>query len=42
MIDAVKAGAIKHFFLIGGCDGAAPGAITIPTSPTTPRTIPCC
>ncbi|WP_026440224.1 hydroxylamine reductase [Acidocella facilis] len=25
VIDAVKAGAIKHFFLIGGCDGAAPG-----------------
>jgi hydroxylamine reductase len=25
IIDAVKAGAIKHFFLIGGCDGAKPG-----------------
>ena len=25
VIDAVKAGAIKHFFLVGGCDGAAPG-----------------
>ncbi|WP_035352764.1 hydroxylamine reductase [Edaphobacter aggregans] len=25
VIDAVKGGAIKHFFLIGGCDGAAPG-----------------
>ena len=25
MIDAVKAGAIKHFFLVGGCDGAKPG-----------------
>lgn len=25
VIDAVKAGAIKHFFLIGGCDGAVPG-----------------
>lgn len=25
VIDAVKAGDIKHFFLIGGCDGAAPG-----------------
>jgi hydroxylamine reductase len=25
VIGAVKAGAIKHFFLIGGCDGAAPG-----------------
>jgi hydroxylamine reductase len=23
--DAVKAGAIKHFFLVGGCDGAKPG-----------------
>ena len=25
VIDAVKAGAIKHFFLIGGCDGAKSG-----------------
>jgi hydroxylamine reductase len=25
VIDAVKAGELKHFFLIGGCDGAAPG-----------------
>ncbi|HQT46714.1 MAG: hydroxylamine reductase [Acidocella sp. 20-63-7] len=25
VIDAVKTGAIEHFFLIGGCDGAAPG-----------------
>ena len=25
VIDAVKAGAIKHFFLIGGCDGAKGG-----------------
>ncbi|MCL2350919.1 MAG: hydroxylamine reductase [Firmicutes bacterium] len=25
IIDAVKAGAIRHFFLVGGCDGAAPG-----------------
>ncbi|MCB1614608.1 MAG: hydroxylamine reductase [Pseudomonadales bacterium] len=25
VVDAVKQGAIKHFFLIGGCDGAAPG-----------------
>ncbi len=25
IIDAVKAGTIKHFFLIGGCDGAKPG-----------------
>ncbi len=25
IIDAVKNGAIKHFFLIGGCDGARPG-----------------
>jgi hydroxylamine reductase len=25
VVDAVKAGAIKHFFLVGGCDGAAPG-----------------
>ncbi|MGE4482230.1 hydroxylamine reductase [Acidocella sp.] len=25
VIDAVKKGDIRHFFLIGGCDGAAPG-----------------
>ena len=25
VIDAVKAGAIKHFLLVGGCDGAKPG-----------------
>lgn len=25
VIDAVKSGGIKHFFLVGGCDGAAPG-----------------
>ena len=25
LIDAVKAGTIKHFFLVGGCDGARPG-----------------
>ena len=25
IVDAVKAGAIRHFFLIGGCDGARPG-----------------
>jgi hydroxylamine reductase len=25
VIDAVKAGQIRHFFLIGGCDGARPG-----------------
>ena len=25
VIDAVKVGAIKHFFLVGGCDGAKPG-----------------
>ncbi len=25
VIDAVKAGQIRHFFLIGGCDGAKPG-----------------
>lgn len=24
IIDAVKAGAIRHFFLVGGCDGAKP------------------
>ncbi|WP_449240913.1 hydroxylamine reductase [Desulfoscipio gibsoniae] len=24
VIDAVKSGAIKHFFLVGGCDGARP------------------
>ena len=25
VIEGVKSGAIRHFFLIGGCDGAAPG-----------------
>ncbi|MGC9271797.1 hydroxylamine reductase [Acidiphilium sp.] len=25
VIDAVKSGVLSHFFLIGGCDGAAPG-----------------
>ena len=25
VVDAVKSGAIKHFFVIGGCDGAKPG-----------------
>jgi hydroxylamine reductase len=25
IVEAVKTGAIKHFFLIGGCDGAKPG-----------------
>ena len=25
VVEAVKAGALKHFFLIGGCDGAKPG-----------------
>jgi hydroxylamine reductase len=25
VIDAVKEGAIRHFFLVGGCDGARPG-----------------
>ncbi|GHV79622.1 hydroxylamine reductase [Spirochaetia bacterium] len=25
IIEAVKAGVIKHFFLVGGCDGAEPG-----------------
>ena len=25
IIDAVKSGAIKHFFLVGGCDGTKPG-----------------
>lgn len=25
VIEAVKEGAIKHFFLVGGCDGARPG-----------------
>lgn len=25
IIDAVKSGKISHFFLVGGCDGAAPG-----------------
>ena len=25
ILDAIKQGAIKHFFLVGGCDGAKPG-----------------
>ncbi len=25
VVDGVKSGAIKHFFLVGGCDGARPG-----------------
>ncbi len=25
VIEAVKGGDIRHFFLVGGCDGAAPG-----------------
>jgi len=25
IIEAVKAGAVRHFFLVGGCDGAKPG-----------------
>jgi hydroxylamine reductase len=25
IVDAVKSGAISHFFLVGGCDGAKPG-----------------
>ena len=25
VIEAVKSGAIRHFFLVGGCDGARPG-----------------
>jgi hydroxylamine reductase len=25
VIEAVKGGAVKHFFLVGGCDGAKPG-----------------
>ena len=25
VVDAVKSGEIKHFFLVGGCDGAEPG-----------------
>lgn len=25
VVEAVKGGAIKHFFLVGGCDGAMPG-----------------
>ncbi|MDR3085902.1 MAG: hydroxylamine reductase, partial [Christensenellaceae bacterium] len=25
IVQAVKSGAVKHFFLVGGCDGARPG-----------------
>ena len=32
VVDAVKAGAIRHFFLIGGCDGARPGRNYTPNS----------
>ena len=31
VVVAVKSGAIKHFFLIGGCDGARRAATTTPT-----------
>ena len=33
MIDAVKSGAIRRFFLVGGCDGARPAATTTPNLP---------
>lgn len=36
VIDAVKSGAIKHFFLVGGCDGASRDAIIIPNLKQTP------
>jgi len=32
VIEAVKTGAVKHIFLVGGCDGAAPAATTTPIS----------
>lgn len=25
VVDAVKSGAVRHFFLVGGCDGARTG-----------------
>lgn len=25
VLDAVKSGAVRHIFLVGGCDGAKPG-----------------
>ena len=25
VVEAVKSGQIRHFFLVGGCDGARPG-----------------
>ena len=25
IVEAVKSGKLRHFFLIGGCDGARPG-----------------
>jgi len=25
VVEAIKSGAVKHFFLVGGCDGARPG-----------------
>lgn len=33
VIEAVSSGAIKHFYLIGGCDGALEGATTTRKSP---------
>ncbi len=39
VIDAVKTGAIKRFFLIGGCDGAKPGRNYYPNSPRPCRRI---
>jgi hydroxylamine reductase len=31
VIDAVKAGKLRHIFLVGGCDGARPAATTTPS-----------
>ena len=33
VIDAVKAGQIRHFFLVGGCDGAKSAVTTTPSLP---------
>ena len=32
IVDAVKSGAIRHFFLVAGCDGARSQAVTITPS----------
>ena len=40
VVDGVKSGAIRHFFLVGGCDGARPAAIITLISSSRPRRTP--